>query len=214
MSSVPDRRYTVEEYLAFERASETKHEYYAGRIVPLYRDEELMAGASLAHTIIVGNLTKELGLQLDECGCLVLPQDIRIKSATGFYTYPDVAVVCDEPQLENSRQDTLLNPTILIEVLSPSTESYDRDEKFQLYSSIPSLKEYILVAQDYPSISHYVRQDDPQKWLCHFHKGLSTSLELQSVTCSIELSKIYKRVKFPPPAFGTLTIAEEEDPPR
>jgi Uma2 family endonuclease len=211
MSSVPDRRYTVEEYLAFERVSETKHEYYAGRIVPLYRDEELMAGASLPHTIIVGNLTKEIGLRLDDCGCLVLPQDIRVKTPSSFFTYPDLVIVCEEPQLEDSQHDTLLNPTILVEVLSPSTEAYDRGEKFELYSRIPSLREYILVSQDHPSISQFVRQESAESWLCNFPLGLDALLQLRSVSCVIELRKIYKQVKFPPPRFGVLSVADEED---
>ena len=211
MSSVPDRRYTVEEYLAFERASETKHEYFDGQIVPLYRDAVGIAGTSLSHTIIVRNLVQELSNRLEQSGCLVLPQDIRIKASTRLYTSPDVAIVCDEPLLEDDRQDILLNPLIVIEVLSPSTEAYDRGKKFELYSAIATLKEYVLVAQDHVSISHFVRQTDSDDWLCNFPGDLNPSLDFKHVDCSVPLSRIYRQVIFPTRAFGAFTIADEED---
>jgi len=190
MSSVPDRRYTPEEYLAFERVSETKHEYYAGQIYA-------MTGASLLHVRIVGNLMRILGNQLLNSGCVSLCNDLRVKTADGVYTYPDVLVVCDEPLLEDTRKDTLLNPQIVIEVLSPSTENYDRGNKFVHYQSIASLEEYILVAQDRPQVVQYTRQPDRKDWNSIWLNGLSESLSLKPLACNIPLSELYLQIVFP-----------------
>jgi Uma2 family endonuclease len=190
MSSVPDRRYTVEEYLAFERASQTKHEYYDGRIYA-------MTGASLPHALIVSNLMSSLHNKLKGSPCLALCNDLRVGTTDGVYTYPDVLVVCEEPQLEDSWKDTLLNPQIVIEVLSPSTESYDRGDKFVHYQSIPSLKEYILIAQDRPQVVHFTRQPDGSDWNSSWHNGPSESLTFKSIPGDIALKEIYDRVAFP-----------------
>lgn len=190
MSGVPERWYSPEEYLAFERASETKHEYFAGRIYA-------MAGASLPHVMIVSQLMASLTSRLKGSPCLPLCNDLRVKTTDGVYTYPDVLIVCEEPLLEDLGKDTLLNPQIVIEVLSPSTESYDRSDKFIHYQSIASLKEYILVAQDRPQVVQYSRQPDGTDWNSSWRNGLSESLKFKSIACDIELSEIYSRIIFP-----------------
>ncbi len=190
MSSVPDRRYTIEEYLAFERASETKHEYYAGQIFA-------MSGASLPHNRITRNLLRAIGERLDNTPCEPLPNDMRVKAPSGLYTYPDAIIVCGKPQLDDATVDTLLNPAVLFEVLSPSTEAYDRGKKFDLYQSIPTLQEYVLIAQDWPAVYHYTRQGEEQKWLMDSYHQLNQSLTLNTVVCSVPLAEIYRQVEFP-----------------
>ena len=178
MSSVPDRRYTVEEYLALERASDIKHEYHNGRIVPLHREREERLESILAHTTIVANLIRELGPQLNGNGWLVLPLSMRVKSSAGIAARPDIVVAPDQPEVEGDRQEILLNPCVIFEILAPSTETYDRNEKFQMYADIPSLKEYILVAPDYAAVSQYVRDEAANTWLCRFPRGKRSALNL------------------------------------
>src|SRR5215475_2138813 len=141
MCSQVRQRYTPEEYLALERQARCKSGYYAGEILP-------MAGASRWHNLIVANIVGELSLQLKGRFCTTYPSDMRVKvSATGLYTYPDVTVICGEPRFEDNQQDTLLNPTLIVEVLSESTEAYDRGGKFAHYRKLPSLMEYVLITQ-------------------------------------------------------------------
>ena len=158
MSSHAETHYTPEEYLALERQAPCKSEYYAGEIFA-------MAGASRWHDLTVTNVLRELSLQLKGQPCTTYPSDMRVKvSPTGLYTYPDVIVVCGEAQFEDHQQDTLLNPTLIVEVLSESTEAYDRGGKFTHYRKLPSLVEYVLITQTKPHIEHYVRQSD-NRWL-------------------------------------------------
>ncbi len=132
---------TPEEYLAIERRSETRNEYLDGEMVA-------MTGGSRNHNLIVMNIGRELSLQLKKRPCEVYASDQRVRiPATGLYTYPDVVVVCAEPRFEDEELETLLNPTLLIEVLSPTTEAYDRGKKFEHYQTIPSLSEYLLVSR-------------------------------------------------------------------
>src|SRR5258708_7680372 len=136
MSALPEMTWTVERYLAFERESDLRHEY-------LNREIFALAGASLRHNLIAANTLASLHSQLRKRECTVYPSDMRLKvSRTGLYTYPDLSVVCGTPQLEDDHQDTLLNPTLIIEVLSPSTESYDRGKKFQHYRTVETLPNY------------------------------------------------------------------------
>ncbi len=149
MASTPKTRYTPEEYLALERSSETKHEYFKGEIFA-------MGGASSRHVLIVTNLVIELGSQLKKGPCRVFSTDLRVRVDTsGLYTYPDVVVICDAPEFSDDQRDTLLNPVLIIEVLSDSTKDYDRGGKFEQYRTIKSFKEYLLVAQDRPHLEHY-----------------------------------------------------------
>jgi len=189
MSSVAVQpRFTPEEYLALERKATTKSEYLNGHIYA-------MAGASREHNLITGNIFGELRSQLRERPCEAYVNDMRLKiSATGLYTYPDVAVVCGEPRFEDIDLDTLLNPIVLVEVLSPSTEAYDRGEKFAHYRRLESLQEYILVAQDCVRVEHYLRQGE--QWLLTELSNLDDVLHLVSISCDLSLHEIYTRVEF------------------
>ena len=151
MSAVPKGFLTPQEYLAQERRAELKSEYYRGEVFA-------MAGATFEHTLIKDNFAREAGNQMKGRPCVVLTSDMRVKvDPTGLYTYPDAAIVCDGPRFEDNVFDTLLNPQVVMEVLSDSTEKYDRGAKFRHYRQIASLKEYLLVAQDRPLVERYTR---------------------------------------------------------
>lgn len=188
--SIAAKRYSVEDYLTLERASEIKHEFFDGEIFA-------MAGASESHNFIVGNLVREIGIIFKDRDCVVYPSDIRVRCRTGLHTYPDVTIVCGQREYDDEPKDTLLNPTVLIEVLSPSTEAYDRGRKFDHYMTIESLKEYVLVSQDRTSISHFERQEDGH-WLLTSITQMDQSLVLPSVDVSLPLTEIYDKVEFPP----------------
>ncbi len=188
MSALPNKKWTVEEYLAFERASEEKHEYLAGEVY-------LMAGASENHNLIVANLIITIGIQLRNRPCRIYPSDMRVRVFNANYAYPDVTVVCSTPEFEDAEVDTLLNPTLIIEVLSPSTEQYDRSKKFQNYRTLDSLQEYILISQDAPRIERYLRQENGQ-WLFSDAALLESTVEITSIGCSLPLSDVYDKVKF------------------
>ncbi|HST52318.1 MAG TPA: Uma2 family endonuclease [Pyrinomonadaceae bacterium] len=178
---------TPDEYLTAERLSETRSEYLDGVVCP-------MTGGSLTHIQITSNLTAELSVQLRSRPCRVLAIDlkVRIPDSRKFF-YPDVTVVCGEPQFHDERKDIILNPILVIEVLSPSIEAFDRGAKFQAYQTIESLKEYVLVAQDTPIIEQYVRQADG-KWTYTSVAGLESSIALPSVECTLNLSAVYDKV--------------------
>ena len=177
-----------EEYLARERKALTKSEYRSGQVYAL-------PGASRKHNIIAVHVSGELYIQLKERSCEIYTNDMRVKvSSTGTYTYPDVVVVCEEPQFEDSHFDTLLNPTVLIEVLSPSTAAYDRGEKFASYQKLDSLCEYVLISQDSVRVEHYLRQE--RTWnLTEFHSLLDV-FRLVSIGCELSLQAIYAKVQF------------------
>jgi Uma2 family endonuclease len=187
MSSQTQQHYTPEEYLALERQAQCKSEYYAGEIFA-------MAGTSRWHNLIVTNVLRELSLQLKGRPCTTYPSDMRVKvSPTGLYTYPDVTVVCGEAQFEDNQQDTLLNPTLIVEVLSESTEAYDRGGKFAHYRKLASLMEYVLITQTKPHIEHYVRQSD-NRWLLAEADSLQDTLHLPSIDCHLALAEVYDKV--------------------
>ncbi len=188
MSSQPRPHLSAEEYLAFERAAAGKHEYHDGELFA-------MAGASRAHAQIVTNLVASLAGQLRGRPCSVYSSDLRVKvSSTGLYTYPDVVIACGEHRFEDEHDDTLLNPVVIIEVLSPSTEGYDRGKKFAHYRTFDSLAEYLLVAQDEPRIEQYVRQPDGN-WLLHEAGDLTGRLALAAVGCTLELADVYDKLQ-------------------
>lgn len=185
-----ERLYTVEEYLALDRDAEIKSEYRAGEIVA-------MAGASRAHVAIVGNIMASLVPQLRGRPCQAFSSDLRVRAASSArYTYPDVAVVCGQQIVENTKPETLLNPTVLVEVLSESTEAYDRGEKFAHYRRILSLTDYVLVAQDRPYVEHYQRHDE-EIWLFRAFEGPDAVLALPILDCTLALRDVYDKVEFP-----------------
>jgi Uma2 family endonuclease len=187
MSSQPQRRYTPEEYLALERKAEYKSEYFAGEIFA-------MSGASERHNLIAGNVFAAFHVQFRNRPCRAYVNDMRVKvSPTGLYTYPDVMALCGEPQFDDEQRDTLLNPTVIIEILSPSTEAYDRGDKFGHYRKLASLAEYVLISQDKPHVEHYVRQPDNQ-WLLSEASSLQDIVRLPSIDCTLVLAEIYDKV--------------------
>ncbi len=185
----PQARYTPEQYLALERKAEFKSEYVNGMIIAI-------AGASRSHSLIVVNLSREVSRQLLGRPCETHTSDMRVRvAATGLYTYPDLVAVCGDAFFDDERTDNLLNPTVIVEVLSPSTEAYDRGEKFAHYRRIESLQEYVLVSQDKVRIESYVRQG--AQWLLSEASGLDETVRLESIGCNLTLRDIYDKVRFP-----------------
>ena len=198
MSAVPQPFLTPQEYLARERRAESKNEYLRGEVFA-------MSGASREHNLIATNVAAELRQRLRERECEVYQGDMRVKvSPTGLYTYPDVTIVCGEPEFEDAEVDTLLNPRVLVEVLSPSTADYDRGRKFTHYRRLPSLREYLLISQDRPLVEHYVRQGQDE-WLLTERSLLEDTLVLPSIQCQLPLSEIYLKVRFPSEEASSLT---------
>jgi Uma2 family endonuclease len=187
MSTLPKTLLTPEQYIEIERQAAYKSEYFQGEMFA-------MAGAGLAHNVLVANLVAGLHSQLRARPCRVLPSDMRVLvAATGLYTYPDVVVVCGDPQFTDQRFDTLINPNLIVEVLSPSTEAYDRGRKFEQYAAIASIQEYLLVATDRVHVDLYTRQADG-RWLLTSANRLEDTLELESVNCRLSLAELYEKV--------------------
>ena len=181
---------TPEEYLALERKATIKSEYLDGQMYA-------MSGASREHNIVCGNIFVALHLQLQERTCEIYSSEMRVKvSAAGLYTYPDILVVCDEPRFEDASVDTLLNPTALFEVLSPSTEAYDRGAKFGYYRQLDSMQEYTLVSQDVMRVEHYLRQKE--QWILTEFSSPDDIVQLTSINCELPLREVYAKVEFPP----------------
>lgn len=182
------RHWSVEEYLAFERTSEIKHEYLDGEIFA-------MSGASRSHNRISWNIVAALDPQLKESGCEGFVSDQRVQiPATGLFTYPDVVVVCGEPELYGDETpETLVNPTLIVEVLSSTTEDYDRGRKFAHYRGIPSLQLYLLVAQERAHVERFERQPNGL-WLLYETDDLEERLDLPAVGAGLALSDVYYRV--------------------
>lgn len=179
-------RYTAEEYLALERSASIKSEFRDGQI-------HAMTGAGRKHNLITVNIAGELRDQLKKRPCEAYSSDMRVKAAGArSYYYPDIVVACGTPQFEDAHVDTLLNPTLLVEVLSPSTEAYDRGGKFAHYRKIPTLREYLLVVQDQPSIERYLRQGDV--WVLSEALGLDAEMPLNSIDCVLSLREVYDKV--------------------
>lgn len=178
--------YSAEEYLALERSASFRSEFHDGKIYA-------MTGASREHNLIAINIAGELRDQLKNRPCEAYVNDMRVKAAEArSYHYPDIAVVCGTPQFEDRHLDTLLNPSVLIEVLSPSTEAYDRGEKFAHYRKIESLREYLVVSQDQPRIERYARQD--QGWILTETEGLEGVVKLEAIDCILALREVYDKV--------------------
>lgn len=183
----PTTLLTPEEYLAVEREAETRSEYVDGVVYP-------MTGAHINHQRIISNLIVELVLQLRGRQYDVLAVEMKVRMPDSRkYFYPDITVVSGEPQFHDDRKDVILNPVLLIEVLSKSTEAFDRGLKFQAYQQLPSLGEYLLVAQDAPFVEQFVRQDDGT-WSYRAAAGRESSLSLPSVECTLDLNAVYNKV--------------------
>ena len=173
-----------------ERLAEYRSEYFNGEMFA-------MAGASWEHTLAKDNLAREAGNQLKDGPCKVVTSDLRVKiPRTGLYTYPDIAIVCEKPQFEDDVFDTLLNPKAVVEILSDSTEKYDRGKKFGHYRQLPSLQEYVLVAQDRPLVERYVRQPD-NTWVLTEFNDLTQTFAFGTLPVRIALAEIYRGVEFP-----------------
>ena len=188
MASQPVTKLTEEEYLTRERAAEYKSEYFDGEMFA-------MSGASMRHSDLQGNIQGHLFAALAGGQCRVHGSDLRVRISKRMYTYPDVLVVCGEPKPADKEHDVLLNPVAIFEILSPSTEKYDRGLKLQYYRTIPSLQDYILVDQDQIRIEQYTRQD-ANVWTLRDYQRVEDELPLASIGVSISLAKIYDRVEF------------------
>jgi len=187
MSSLPSYYVSPEEYLTIERNAEFKSEYVDGVIYA-------MAGGSERHNLIAANIIIALGVQLRDRPCRVYPSDlkVRVPNSNRFF-YPDVSVICGETQFADEERDVILNPILVVEVLSESTEAFDRGKKFSSYQQIASLQEYLLVAQDEFVVEHYLRQEDG--WLYTKASGSDADLALPALNCHIALSDIYNKVE-------------------
>jgi Uma2 family endonuclease len=196
----PQPRLTPEEYLALERTAAYKSEYYAGELFA-------MAGASERHVSIVANLMYLLVGQLKGRPCKAYANDMRLKvSPTGLYTYPGIMVVCGVPVFADEQRDTLLNPTVLIEVLSESTEAYDRGKKFEHYRTLASVSDYLLIAQDQHKIEHFMRQTD-NRWLFVAYANLDDEVEIASIACALPLRDVYDKVELSGDASATKEVS-------
>jgi len=189
--------YSFDDYLAEEREEETRHEYLDGQAYA-------MAGESLEHSTICFNLATSLGTKLKGKPCRGLSPNMKVLSGTyapgqtkGLFSYPDVSVVCDEPKFHDERKDVLLNPTLVIEVLSPNTELFDRGEKFFRYRTyLDSLQDYVLVSTATPMVELFQRQANGF-WLYSAATGLDATINLPSIGCELALAEIYDRIEFP-----------------
>jgi len=190
MSLQPKTHLTPEEYLAIERKAEYKSEYFNGEMFA-------MAGASERHISIVANLMYIVVGQLRGRPCKAYSNDMRVRvSPTGLYTYPDVVVVCGQAQFADDQKDTLLNPTLIVEVLSESTKDYDRGRKFEHYRTLTSLSEYVLIDQDKHHVEHFVRQPE-NRWLLSETNRLEDTIHLSSISCDLALAEVYDKVELP-----------------
>ena len=191
MSTAPNSRLTPAEYLAIERAVETRSEYFDGEMFA-------MSGASRAHNRISGNLLRRIDEQFDGRPCEVFMSDMRVKvDSVGLYTYPDIVATCEKPTFEDEVVDTLLNPQVIVEVLSKSTEGDDRGKKFEYYQGLGSLKEFLLVSQTSPRVERYTRQPDNQ-WLLWTTVDVSGTVEINSIGCQLKMADIFAKVEFLP----------------
>jgi Uma2 family endonuclease len=190
MTALPKHKYTLEEYIELDKNSEEKYEFFNGEVFA-------MAGGSPNHVRISGNVFARLSEKLRGRECEAFASDMRIKVPAAFpYRYPDVSVVCGEPVFDELQgQQMLVNPILLVEVLSPSTAAYDLGEKFTAYQSIASFQEYLLISQDRPLVIQHVRQSH-RRWLRIEIEGLEAEVSLQSIGVTLGLNEIYERVKF------------------
>ncbi|HEY3418738.1 MAG TPA: Uma2 family endonuclease [Armatimonadota bacterium] len=188
MSALPEQYLSLEDYFKLDETGDCKHEYLQGAIFDMH-------GASENHNLIAMAVGINLGVQLRGKPCRPYPGDFRLKiEAMSLYTYPDLSVICGDTQLADGRRDTFLNPTVLVEVLSDSTEAYDRGKKAEYYRTIPSLREYLFIAQDRPHVERYRRQGND--WLFTEYSTLADEVALDSIGCTLSVAAIYEQVEF------------------
>lgn len=185
------RKLSEAEYLAIERAAEFKSEFYDGEMFA-------MAGGTMMPSLVGTNLVGEFRNLLKGRSCVPFNADLRLKiEATGLFTYPDLSVICGTPLFAHDSDDTVTNPTLLAEVLSDSTESYDRGTKFDHYKKIPTLREYLIVRQKEPCVEQFIRQPSGV-WLLRQATGLEATMAIPSLEVTVALSEVYANVKFVP----------------
>jgi Uma2 family endonuclease len=194
----PRPQYTVEQYLAMERAAAERHVYLDGQIIA-------MAGESLQHGIISVNILGLLFVQLKGTPCFAVTKDTKVRSGLGIasarstrgmFSYPDIVVVCGKAEFFDEHRDVILNPTAIFEVLSPSTEAFDRGDKFQRYRSWnATLKDYVVISQTHPVVEHFYR-DPGDKWVMEEAVGLQATVVLPSIGCTLKLADVYDRLEF------------------
>jgi Uma2 family endonuclease len=195
MTAVPKIKLTPEEYLEIERKAEFKSEYFAGEMYA-------MSGATERHNLIVWNLAFCFGQQLRQRPCKAYFSDMRVRvEESGLYTYPDAVALCGPALFLDKRNDTLLNPQVIIEVLSESTEAYDRGHKFAQYRKVESLREYVLISQNQYRIEQFVRQEGSQ-WLYSETSDPGAVARLSSIECELRVADVYEKVEFPPVVEG------------
>lgn len=192
MSSAALKRLSWDEYVEFERHADEKHEYFDGEIFA-------MVGGSAWHSLIGGNVIGECREALKPKDCQVYTSDMRVFCPSGLGTYPDCSIVCGPPEyLDDARKDTLLNPIVIFEVLSPTTEAYDRGKKFAHYETLASLKEYVLLSQDQVRIEHFARQPRAGQWLRTLVDDVVGTLQLPSLDITLSVAGLYAKVTFEP----------------
>lgn len=189
MSSAALKRMSWEEYVEHERHADQKSEFFDGELFA-------MAGGSANHALVATNFCGEARSELKPKDCRVYGSDMRVLCPNGLGTYPDASIVCGEPQFQGDGQDTLLNPIVIVEVLSPTSEAYDRGKKFEHYQSLPSLQEYVLISQDHVRIDHFARQPQTGQWLLTTYDDPTGLLDLPAVGISLSIAEIYAKVTF------------------
>jgi len=191
MGALPVQKLSVEEYLALDRASESRMEYHGGEVFP-------MVASSLAHAVLQINAGRRLAERLDGTPCRTAGSAVRVRVSSSNFVYPDVLVYCGKPALTDENGDTLTNPKVIVEILSPSTEDYDYGGKFILYRSLESFEEYLLVSQHSPRVEVFLKAPDGS-WNLTTYEGLDTVVPVKSLNISIPVSELYEGVEFPPP---------------
>jgi Uma2 family endonuclease len=187
----PKLYFSPEDYLAFERTAQTRHEYLDGQIYA-------MAGGSPPHNAICFNATVTIGSQIKGRNCRGYTADQKVRTdPQDLFSYPDITIVCGEPKFHDEHKDVILNPTVIIEVLSPATEDYDRSEKFARYRTLASLRDYVLIAQAKPCIEHFMRQKGKRQWLYNVETELTGSIWIESIRCDLKLADVYELIEFP-----------------
>lgn len=183
MSSLPLRKFTVDEYLAMDRAADVKSEFHDGELFPI-------SAVSFRHSKIAANATRRMGEKLDGTGCSLLISPLRVRVGPTKYVYPDIMIVCGDAEFTDEIQDTITNPKVIVEILSPSTADYDYGAKFRLYRNLASFSEYVLIAQDQPSVEVFRRVDETD-WLLSTYSGLDAEAPVKCLDFRIPLSELY-----------------------